>query len=378
LDKVTLYEVRVTRTASHGIVELSAAMAIFGVHLRSETPTFAQYDVELSNLSEWTGFRPILPLPHTELYDRGVGYKSPQSLTAECGVGVVELYGSAGSTVGARRVSIEHRDALSLRPAIRLSVDDVEYRMVRPLCNFLALATGSFPDVVRLQALHGSRSGSTPRQLVCIHRRSRVPRGERIYNHEIPLPLDQIDFAATLPVWFRVFQELATPCDLLFDCTAGFITNRFFDVASAVEGMHQALIGGKSRATPEEKRRIKEVVQHLPEEADREWVRSRLGQLFGPNFETRLRELRELVGDCGYLYTEGGGLGGLEAWSKLAAEYRNRIAHSRDIEGINLAHLIHLEWSISGLLRLVLLRQLGFDNDEAHRIAMIHMRRFGQ
>jgi hypothetical protein len=120
--------------------------------------------------------------------------------------------------------------------------------------------------------------------------------------------------------------------------------------------MHQALIGGKSRATSEERRRIRDVVKHLPE-ADREWVRSRLGQSFGPNFETRLRELRELVGDCGYLYTQGGGLGGLGPWSELAAEYRNRIAHSRDVASINLAHLIHLEWSISGLLRLVRLSQ---------------------
>jgi hypothetical protein len=72
--------------------------------------------------------------------------------------------------------------------------------------------------------------------------------------------------------------------------------------------MHHALLGSKSRATPEEKQRIAEIVKHVPE-GDREWVRSRLGQSFGPNFEIRLRELRELVGDCGYLYTQGGGLG---------------------------------------------------------------------
>jgi hypothetical protein len=170
-----------------------------------------------------------------------------------------------------------------------------------------------------------------------------------------------------------VFKSLEGPCDLLFDQTAGFITNRFFDVATAAEGMHHVLLGSKSRATADEKRRIARVVKHVPA-ADREWARSRLGQSFGPNFETRLRELRDLVGDSGYLYTQGGGLGGLESWSMLAAEYRNRIAHSRAIGSIDMTRLVHLEWSISGLLRLVLFRQLGFDSEEVHRLAVIQLR----
>ena len=336
-------------------MELSAALAVFGAELRSNEPTFSQYSLELSNLSEWTGFRPIRPLGHTEQFDGGVTYKSPERLPADCGVGIVELSSASSSKMGVREFSIAHRDVFALRPTSPLSIDDVQKRMIRPLRYFLALATGSLPDIVRLDALKKTRSSHWPWRAVRLYQTSRAPQAEKVYNHQMPLPLEGLDFPVILPAWFRIFQQMSGPCDLLFDRTSGFISNRFFDVATAAEGMHHALLGSKSRATPQEKYRIAEAVKHLPE-VDREWVRSRLGQSFGPSFEIRLLELRAVAGDSGYLYTQGGGLGGIEAWSALAAEYRNRIAHSRDIEAINWSDLAHLEWSISGLLRLVLLR----------------------
>lgn len=370
---ISLLGPRVNFYDPNGVIEFDIETAVMGAHLSDDHDlTIQQANFELDNLDQWTRRRPISSSIGPDVYD--FTYTSPVSERANITRGVIAMEGSVRTKISRTRASIEYRDVFNVSLHEAVTLDSFLYEFARPLRYLLALAAGPLPRIYGLNALI-PRSGAAPSLPIALYPTGRAEEssGLRVIFAEMMFTLPDIDFSEFVPRWFDIVSRFDSTCDLLFDRTRGFITNRFFDVASAVEAAHHEIFGSRSRATNDQRARISRVVEHLHEE-DREWVRSRLGQSFGPNYQTQLRELIDYVGTGAYLYTQGGGIGGLDSWCDLAAEYRNKLAHSRSVNSISWQDLAYIESGLSGLLRLVLFRQLGYSHDECHRISAQQLR----
>lgn len=371
--EVSLLGLQINFYDPNGVIEFDVETAIIGTHVSDDHDfTIQQACFELDNLVQWTRRGPISSSIGPDVY--GFTYTPPVAAQASITRGVVAVEGSVRSRISRTGAAIEHRDSfhVSLREAVTL--DSFLYDFARPLRYLLALAVGPLPRIYGLDALI-RRNGAGSSLPVALYPTGRAEgsSGLRASFADMMFTLPDIDFGELVPRWFDIVSRFDSVCDLLFDRTRGFITNRFFDVASAVEAAHHEIFGSRSRATNDERARIDRIVERLHEE-DREWARSRLGQSLGPNYQTRLRELVDYVGTGAYLYTQGGGIGGLDSWCDLAAEYRNKLAHSRSVNSISWQDLAYMESSLSGLLRLVLFRQLGYSPDECHRISAQQLR----
>ncbi|MGB3441282.1 MAG: HEPN domain-containing protein [Actinophytocola sp.] len=74
-----------------------------------------------------------------------------------------------------------------------------------------------------------------------------------------------------------------------------------------------------------------------------------------------------------YLLAEGvPDVGAVVGIAGAVAEYRNCIAHSDRMDKVDPLKMWHLDLTLNALLRLVFLRELGWDEDRCHSAAMRH------
>lgn len=345
--------------------------AVLRVGPDSRDPRFSSFTFGLEMLEDWVGRAPLA----ASFVDSSFSYDRPAQELATLDRATVTLWGDVSTRIGHRNITLEHNDRITVETVSPIHLREFLYAYARPFQYYLSLAYGATPQLTSLVATECHSDGAPP-SVVDIFPRGRtanfLPTVD--FAAEPFFELGDIAFSSVVPSWYSLVDLFGSPCDLLFDRSRGFITNRFFDSVSAAEAMHHALKGSKSRATPADRSRIDRLISLLPLD-DQQWARSRMGQSFGPTFPIRLQELVEHVGSGALVLVSGPPVGTVESVSEVAAEYRNRIAHSRDIATIDMRLLADLDWRIRGLMRLVLYRELGHSEQQCHQYAAFQLNR---
>lgn len=254
------------------------------------------------------------------------------------------------------------------------TVSDIEFKFLRPFRYFLDLATGSASPPGLLQVANPDHHLEEPTtQWLDVHaygRDRRVPQKKPPMVHDMLFTLGQIEFTEVVPRWYALVDKLGITCDLLFSLNAPqnvFAGNKLFNVASAAEGIHQRLYPGADRRTSEHRQRVKEILGATPE-AHRDWLKAKLAFSHTPTFSDRLQQLIDHAGSCINPF-----VGDRDKWVRLVKDVRNQIAHARReryIVETDVVKQVRLTATIDVMLRFILLRELGFTDDQC--ASMIH------
>jgi hypothetical protein len=110
--------------------------------------------------------------------------------------------------------------------------------------------------------------------------------------------------------------------------------------------------------------------------ADRGWVKDKLGRAHEPSYPKRLEQLLEHAGSGAGVMTMSNALGGPKVFCSTVAKYRNCIAHSDRMDKVDPLKMWYLDLTLNALLRLIFLRELGWDEERCHSAAMRHNMRW--
>jgi len=323
-------------------------------------------------LTRWVGRRTIQSQP-----DEGGGYltkyEEPELIKATVLGGQVSLGSQLLRSIRFSSFSFEHRETFWVEPSEPLSLEDLWSKFLRPLRYFVALATGQLPEVSTVEVVVKATS---PNRIPVRVIGPRLPSALATTPSSIDYAFQfgEVDLTVLMPRWFEVVAQYDAVCDLLFNGDtpdAGYLTNRFFSVASAAEAAHRKLMPGLDEATAEDKARVKRVVAATKSgddmhDGDVEWVQKALAYAHQPSFARRLDGLLAHVGVAAAQVVTGGDS---TKWLEDVKETRNRIAHSRSTADLDSAKLARLFFSLDLLLRLILLSELGFGESELCSVA---------
>lgn len=128
-----------------------------------------------------------------------------------------------------------------------VSVQEIMSSHVRPLLDFLSLATAAPNSLLRLHAKHPEDSDDTPRHRIKIHPTTDYPRFDRhslFAERQMLFRAEHVDgrFQAVMDSWFEAYDDLRDVCDLFFGVhyEQGMRdTNRFLNVMQALETYHR-------------------------------------------------------------------------------------------------------------------------------------------
>ncbi|WP_157360707.1 HEPN domain-containing protein [Amycolatopsis thermoflava] len=350
------------------IIQVRAPLVFAGSYLleSADEATFTKVDASPGNLLQWIARSGL----SREWPNRGhakLEYTALEPSIASTQGATLELHHGFVANGDDHWAEWQEAGSLLFELSEPHTVPDIEYKFLRPFRYFLDLATGSAPHPGPLQVANPDHLEEPTTQWLDVHaygRDKRVPRKKPPMVHEMLFSLPEIEFAEVVPRWYALVDKLGITCDLLFSLSAPqnvFAGNKLFNVASAAEGIHQRLYPEADRQTPEHRQRVKEILDTTPED-HRDWLKAKLAFSHAPTFADRLQQLIDHAGSCIDPF-----IGDRDKWVRLVKDVRNQIAHARrerHIVETEVVKQVRLTATIDVLLRVILLRELGFTDDQ--------------
>jgi ApeA-like protein/HEPN superfamily Apea-like protein len=334
-----------------------------------ETPEEAVFDkvnAELTNLLSWANQKAI----QKEWNDDGTSTLAntwlPDSEASLPGalLKVGHGFDEKGSSYS---MSWTQSAGLVLEFSSPIAMRDIDYKFVRPFRHLLSLAAGVDSAAGALRV--GNKAYVEDQRRVWLD--AHVYGREKAYKHaelerseRMLFTLSDIDFAEFIPQWYQLVDKLGITCDLLFSVNSPhvpFASNKLFNLASAADGIHQRLYPNADKKTQAHRDRVRQILNAAPEQ-HRHWLQDALLSSHKIEFEQRLHQLIDHAGP-----SVGPFVGDRDKWATLVKKLRNQFAHGAQkrhpIED-DVRKLSRLSATIDALLRLVLLREIGFSDDQ--------------
>lgn len=279
-------------------------------------------------------------------------------------------------------------ELIELRLAERVTLDELQYRFIRPLEQLLILATGARCEALELRVglddglkdLHSS----WPLKSYSVRRRSSdqdqveqpmIREHMRFGMNSKGYP-PNIDFADILPRWYVLQADLSAVCDWIFSQrsdVSGYLQQQMFTIASAVEALHRGLNPRLEEKTDDERARNKAVLAAVKAGCPdhHQWLANAIRFAHRKTYAFRVRELLQGIT---HLMTEI--VGDEEKWGKQLLAIRDGISHVLPSQEDNTMDQMVAMFSSARLFaEVVLLRQLGFTEDECRRSLSHHWER---
>ncbi|MFI2354899.1 HEPN domain-containing protein [Streptomyces anulatus] len=343
-------------------------------HLLDESTRFDRASLRLSHLDEWVNRSP---------YSWKVG--PPESLQVVDNLPVLTA-SVAGCEINLSRhvatsfnrladAGFSSHEVIELRLNERVPLDELEHQFVRPLEQLLTLATGFDSKALDLR-VGNHDDGDLPWHMTAhsVRRRS-ADQGEterpvvrphmRFGMNSKGYPPD-IEFGELVPRWFDLQTRLSDVCDLIFSLrseTGGYLQQRLFTIASAVEGMHRGLNPDLEKKTADEQARnaaiLAAVQENHPEH--RKWLADVIGQAHRKSYAFRMQALLQETGEV-----MADVVGNQEKWFRKLRDIRNELGHVLDSK-TTVEQMVGMLSSALLLAEAVLLRRLGFSDSVCRR-----------
>lgn len=192
-----------------------------------------------------------------------------------------------------------------------------------------------------------------------------APDGRGLHPGQVPLPLDQVNFATFVPAWFRARATGAVAARFAYAQRyhrMPFGSEMLLTATAGVEALHAALgLSGRSELS-DRPQAIQAFVEAFPED-ERELLEQRLRGLNGPSLRTRVRDLLTLAGDLFDQVADDP-----RAWAAHVVGARNDVAHGTEGRG-GPGRMLALAAGCGHLVELCLLRTAGVDSTRLrHRL----------
>jgi len=243
--------------------------------------------------------------------------------------------------------------------------------IIRPLANFLSLATGAASNPAGITVL-GQQPGEEHLWTVKV-RDSRfpamtqpmLPRRAPWVGH-MPLPLREFAdrFGDVLTRWIDLHQQMTLVLDVFFsahNARKGYVEQQFFSIVQALEAYHRLRVHRHEILEGEHQLRIEAILGACPEE-HREWLREQLRYSNEVRLRRRLRELLAASPMTRYIAPDR------KRAIQEIVRYRNTIAHGDGDTYPTIGGsygLLHLTAVVSLLMQERLLCELGFPQERA-------------
>ncbi|WP_157751840.1 ApeA N-terminal domain 1-containing protein [Actinoplanes derwentensis] len=349
-------------------------------HLNStEECRFNHASIQLPNFNEWVNRSPyrwtfsnsttaveLAPLPPLRADVDGCKITAWRSTTSKIG-----RLSSAGFT---------SYEVIELRLDERLPLEEIEYRYIRPLEQLISLATGTSCQAFNIEVgIYDDPEGNTAEPSISSYavRRTKtdmeMQEDAKIRQHmrfgmnckEFP---PNIEFPELVPKWFSLQAKISTVCDLIFSGrqkSGGYLQQKMFTIASALEGLHRGLNPGYEKKSPAERARnnaiIEAVHDTLPQH--RNWLKDAIASAHRKTYSFRIQELLNKTDN---LMSEV--VGNEVEWTRQLTGIRNGIGHvlaSQDKKTVE--QVFAILQSAQLLAEMILLRELGFSTHECRR-----------
>lgn len=269
-----------------------------------------------------------------------------------------------------------------------MTLDELEYRFVRPLEQLLTLATGTHCEALELQV--GNDDGSDdllanwPSNSYAVRRRSSdqcqaerpmIRQRMRFGMHCAAYP-PNIDFGTLVPRWYALQAQLSSACDLIFSLRSdagGYLQQQMFTIASAVEALHRGLYPQLEEKTDDERARNKTILAAVksgcPEH--HEWL---AGVIQFAHRRSYVFRVRALLQDTDHLMSAI--VGDEEKWTQQLRDIRDGIGHVLPAQDdMTVDQMVAMLDSARLFAEVVLLRRLGFTDAECRRSLEHHWER---
>lgn len=340
---------------------IAQAMLIGDYHWPKDSGRkFDQLTFRLTGLDSWMGRRPF-----KNKHDASSGtvhFTRPPDVLFPVPDGEAMIRRTYRETNGVTIGSIESEEEVFIQLNRPQPFDDLYDRYIRPLRYFFDLATDE-----PCQASHITVSNSKvrtsygiPTPFAVRYQEEGEPEHTRSLDNEMLFTLSGIEPAKIIPAWFALETKLDSVCDLLFSLrerSKYYIPSRAFTAASAAEGMHSRLYDKKD--TVEHQARLDRIYQAVGEGPDQQWLRNKLMHAD----VTYAGMLDDLVEEAGVAFAPYLGLH-VKRWTRRINGYRNIVAHTLPKMGDRPEEVVRLASTVELLLRIILLRRLGFAEEQ--------------
>lgn len=365
-SKVTLLGCRsgASRTTPNGIGDVetfASAMLIGDRHLSKESERkFDQLSFRLTGLNSWMGRRPFTD--DSDADSGSVYFTRPPDVTFPVPDGQAVIGRSYSATHGDTIGSIRSEEEIQIQLDRPQSFNALYVRYIRPLRFFFDLATDEpcrDSHVIMANSKVWASYG-LPAPFQVRYGDAAEPEYTRSIRQEMVFTLDDIEPATHLPLWFELEARLNPVCDLLFSLreqSMRFIPTRAFTAASAAEGMHSRL--SERKDTAEHQARLDRIYQAVGEGPDQQWLRNKLMH----SDVTYAGMLGNLINEAGVAFAPYLGLQ-VKRWTRRINDYRNIVAHTLPGMAKRPEEVLRLASTVELLLRIILLRRLGFAEEQ--------------
>ena len=333
---------------------------------------FTQVSAGVQNLVDWVNQSPI-EYQWDNNEKRSLEYQKIRTPKAEVPGASLELFHSIEEGRDGSAIRWEQTADLYFELEGAEEVKEIDYRFIRPFRYLLDLATGTpcYPGPLQVANPDHLDDGRTSWLHACAYGRngSEYKASKATSSPDMMFTLQDVDFPKLVPRWYSLVERLGITCDLLFSINAPqslFVGNKMFNVASAAEGIHQRLYPESNKPTEEHSKRLAEIFETAPE-SHRDWLKAKLAFSHQLTFAERLGQLIDHAGPAVYPF-----IGDRVKWIKYVKNIRNQIAHAlreRYSFESDVAKLARLTATVEVLLRIVLLRELGFTDEQCAEMA---------
>jgi hypothetical protein len=334
---------------------------------------FIQVNFESVALAPWINEpRPDLQNADDDplLYQVSLRVPEAQHCSIE-GIGALSLTWHESSTFGVSGASVTVRPVLRVTLSEPMSLETIWEKVVTPLLFFTTFVTGQGDSILSLQVL--SDQNARPEDYYdgdsaeWIGGTWRTRSGEQRptvnwWDQLVQYKEVEAQFDVVLPAWFQMFNRAQSSLLDLFAVPITrnlFVEEQFIRVVRAMESWHRETTGG----TYMDDRKFSELLDRLirvgESREERQFIKMRLTYANESTLKQRLDALVEEAGSP---------LSALVAsytkFSRRVTDTRNSLAHHGSLgEAFDDRGLLCAQKTLELVMRAVLLRRLGFDDD---------------
>lgn len=367
---------------------LAVQTAIKGVHLASaEVPCFEGAEVELDNLTAWsglTGFKPAVQKFELDENQRvkdlsatwELGRPTDTAPVGKLGEFKIELAWQSTYSPATRDTNAARQIAASEEVHAKITSPDSKpwnafQRGIKSLQDLLTFATRHPCAVRSVHLLLGGPDGGTAELLYAplVEPQEDARTEPRRYLFRRP----DLPFAELLQKWDSLYTRIGMGIHVLFGLDyekRGFIENRILNALSAAESIHRALRPDATAIPVEAHKAIVAILNDaLAQNPYKERLMGGLGN--DPGFVARMEELASIPAQDAVNAV----VGDTEQWAKWARDARNAVAHldGKKFEKIPAEARWDLPAATTGVLHLAFLSELGLpENVQVAAARMIY------
>jgi len=346
-------------------------MALIGAYTipNEESAVFDRVMIVFDNLTAWAN-RPTVQVDYESTGTITVRHSPHSDMIAHLPGGTVRLNGRLSGSDGPRQTPWETAERVAIELAEPLPVLAIEQAYVRPLRYLLNLATNETCNVKSLKVANSRHDHSSPGVLwfdVDFYQgKARLPEGKPVELSSMMFSLDDVDFRSVIPKWFETVEQIGLSLDLLFALSNPgniFVSNRLFNAATALEGLHQKLYPEKEGELRANRKRVAAIAKLIEDQAERAWLRTHLAGSHRPFLRQRLDDLLERAGSAVRPI-----VGDSKVWTTKIKNLRDSIGHGADRSNDDLTAQVRLTATLELLYRSILLLEIGFSDQQCEQM----------